>query len=35
MSDSMSTDLCSLKEERKGRKEKMAINNIMILKRDH
>ena len=35
MSDSVSADLCSLKEEQRGRKEKMPINNLMILKRDH
>ena len=35
ISDSVSADLCSLKEERKGSKEKIPINNLMILKRDH
>lgn len=34
MCDFVFVDLCSLKEERKGRKEKILISNLMILKRD-
>ena len=34
MSDTVPVNLFSLKEEQKGRKEKMTISNLMILKRD-
>jgi len=34
MSDTVPAYLFSLKEEQKGRKEKMPISNLMILKRD-